>query len=530
MARPVGDIMSGPTRRLVLIALDAAEPRLIEQWMGDGSMPNLRALRLRGAYGRLESSADWLAGSPWPTFYTGTLPSDHGFYHYLQWQADRMQAARASADRLPLDPFWRELSRLGPRVIAVDPPMTYAAEPFNGVEISGWASHDGLVPPCAYPTDVMRWVREEVGASPRTDEEHVALPVRRAFGIRDEQIRAVHMVSKLAVRLMGKEHWDLLLAAFSATHRCGHQLWDQTGLAEQPDSADESAFRDALREVYIACDVALGRIVSAAGDSQIIAFSLHGMGVETTRIDILPEMLRRIITGESSPLPSRKGLLRHVRGWIPNRWRHAVKHRLPVAIQDRLTAFWRLGGTKWSRTRAFCQVADLQGYIRINLKGREGAGVVQPGAEFEELCSCITDGLLTFRDADTGEPVVREVVRSDRLFPPGPRRAELPDLLVGWAPSPVAGQRAIVSPQFGQIDLPTPGRNPTGRSGNHRPHGFFIGVGEGFEAGANIEDGHILDLAPTVYAMLNLPCPGTMRGRDLRSLGAGHRPVVSEAE
>jgi predicted AlkP superfamily phosphohydrolase/phosphomutase len=522
--------VSGLTRRVVLIALDAAEPRLIEQWMGDGSLPHLRALRGRGAYGRLASSADWLAGSPWPTFYSGTLPSDHGLYHHLRWQADRMQFVRPSPDCLPLDPFWRELSRLGPRVIAIDPPMTYPAEPFNGVEISGWASHDGLVPPSVYPTDVMRWVEQEVGGSPRTDEEHVPLPIRRAFGIRDEQIRAVHMVSKLTVRLMERERWDVLLAAFSATHRCGHQLWDHTGLAKQPDPADQSAFEDALREVYIASDAALGRIVSAAGDSQIIAFSLHGMGVETSRVDILPEMLRRIIPGESSPLPSRKSLLRRVRGWIPNSWRHAVKHRLPVVIQDRLTAFWRLGGTNWPHTRAFCQVADLQGYIRINLKGREASGVVEPGAEFDELCSRITDGLLTFRDADTGEPVVREVVRSDRLYPPGPRRAELPDLLVGWAPSPVAGQRAIVSPQLGQIDLPTPGRNPTGRSGNHRPHGFFIGVGEGFEAGANIEDGHILDLAPTVYAMLNLPCPRAMRGRDLRSLSARDRPLVSEAE
>jgi hypothetical protein len=89
----------------------------------------------------------------------------------------------------------------------------------------------------------------------------------------------------------------------------------------------------------------------------------------------------------------------------------------------------------------------------------------------------------------------------------------------------VAGQRALVSPRFGRIELPTPGRNPTGRSGNHRPQGFLIGVGDGFEAGSGIEGGHILDLAPTVYAMLDLPRPDTMPGRDLRTLrgqgGAG---------
>src|SRR5262249_11634395 len=214
-----------------------------------------------------------------------------------------------------------------------------------------------------------------------------------------------------------------------------------TGLADDPGLADQVALSDALRQVYIACDATLGRIVEAAGDGSIMAFSLHGMGAETSRVDALPEMLRRILTGESVPVGPRQSLLRRLRNRVPNGWRHAVKHRLPVVIQDRLTAFWRLGGTDWSRTRAFAQVADLQGYVRINLRGREAAGLVEPGAEFESLCAQIADGLLTFRDADTGEPVVREVLRSDQLYSAGSRRAELPDLLVGWAVSPVAEQR-----------------------------------------------------------------------------------------
>lgn len=510
--------MTQPGPRLFLIGLDAAEPRLIEQWMADGSLPDLRALRQRGAYGRLASSADWLAGSPWPTFYSGVPPSEHGFYHHLRWRPDRMRALRPSPHHLPLAPFWRELSRLGPRVIALDPPLTYAAEPFNGIEISGWASHDGLVPPSAYPSNIMGWVEREVGASPRTDEEHVLLPVRRALGIRDEQIRATGLVGELADALVQREPCDLFIMALSAPHRSGHQLWDESGLADIPSPAERAALADALRQVYIACDAVVGRLIAQAPASAALVFSLHGMGAETSRVDVLPEMVRRILSGESfSPAGPRKGLLQRMRNLVPNTWRHAIKHRLPVAVQDRLTAFWRLGGTDWSRTRAFCQVADLQGYIRINLRGREAAGVVEPGAEYAGLCAQISQGLLTFRDADTGEPVVRDVARSDQVYPGGARLTELPDLLVRWATTPASEQRAIVSPQFGRIELPTPGRNLSGRSGNHRPEGFLIGVGPGFEAGSAVDGAHILDLAPTVYAMLELPKPAEMPGRDLRT-------------
>ncbi len=67
--------MSTPpaANRVLMIALDAGEPALIERWTEDGTLPNLAGLRARGGYGRLKSSGFWLAGSIWPTFHTGTL-------------------------------------------------------------------------------------------------------------------------------------------------------------------------------------------------------------------------------------------------------------------------------------------------------------------------------------------------------------------------------------------------------------------------------------------------------------------------
>jgi len=96
-----------------MIALDAAEPTLIERWMDEGSLPNLARLRDRGSYGRLESSADWMAGSIWPTFHTGTTPGDHGLYHFVQWHKDRMDLFRPSPDWLPQREFWRDAATEG---------------------------------------------------------------------------------------------------------------------------------------------------------------------------------------------------------------------------------------------------------------------------------------------------------------------------------------------------------------------------------------------------------------------------------
>ena len=57
---------------VLMIGIDAAEVSLLQKWMDEGALPNLRALQVRGAFGRLTSTAQWLVGSPWPSFYTGT--------------------------------------------------------------------------------------------------------------------------------------------------------------------------------------------------------------------------------------------------------------------------------------------------------------------------------------------------------------------------------------------------------------------------------------------------------------------------
>jgi predicted AlkP superfamily phosphohydrolase/phosphomutase len=501
--------------RVLMIALDAAEPRLIERWMEDGSLPTLRRLREQGRYGRLESSAAWLGGSPWPTFFLSQTPADHGFYAYLAWRPEQMASTRPTPDYLPLVPFWHDLSRQGPRVIAVDVPLTYEPQPFNGLQLSGWGTHEALVPPAAFPPSLMDIVAREVQAPRRSNEEYGLLPAEQLLDIRDDQRALTAGLGAVGTYLMQRESWDLFLIAFSATHRSGHKLWDHTGTEGVVPRERGAEFDDALHQVYIAADKAVHRLIETAGDDvTILVFSLHGMGENTSRCELLPEMLRRVLAGGPPKEEAGKdrGVVQRLRGLIPNRWRNTIKDRLPLKAQDWLTSFWRMGRADWSKTRAFCLVSDLQGYVRINLRGREAEGIVEPGEEHDRLTAEITVGLQSFVDADSGEPVVRQIRRAADLYSAGARRDLLPDLIVQWSFTPVAAQRRIVSPTFGAIDLPLPGKNACGRSGNHRPQGFLVASGPGIEPGS-IDGGHIMDLAPTAYSLLGQIPPEWMRGR-----------------
>jgi len=110
------------------------------------------------------------------------------------------------------------------------------------------------------------------------------------------------------------------------------------------------------------------------------------------------------------------------------------------------------------------------------------------------------------------ETIVDSINRKDQLFNTGNGFDNLPDLLVKWKSKPAANYKKIVSSEFGELEWPMPGKNPDGRSGNHRPEGFFIAKGEGFEANSFIDDKHIIDLAPTILKRLNVPIPNWMSG------------------
>ena len=321
-------------------------------------------------------------------------------------------------------------------------------------------------------------------------------------------------VTRLAKALMDRENWDLFIVVYSATHRGGHQLWNKTNVTNEINEDEESKIDQALQKVYAACDQAIGELSDAAGDdATVFVCSLHGMGINHSRTELLPEITAKILEYETEKSTyQRPMLLNQIREMIPSTWRHAFKKRLPYKFQDALTSYWRMGGSDWSNTPVIGLVGDYDGYLQVNLKGRETQGIVEPGEEYKTWVEIFTEGLKSFVDADSGEPIVKAILRRDDLGLHGGCLEHFPDLIVQWHETSASKHRMLVSPQYGNISWPTPGRNPEGRSGNHRQNGFILVHGDGFYPNSDLETIGIVDLAPTILDILGLPKLPKMEG------------------
>ncbi len=521
--------------RLVLLALDAADPTLVRRWSADGYLPTFAALLKSGTVVPVATPPAVLESAVWPTCLTGASAAAHGMFasHKLQvgtyFLADAMRA-----DRLPFPPFWAWLSRAGRRVTAIDVPFARPLPEVRGVQITNWGAHDGWAwdraswPPRLIDDVVHRFGDHPVGrceGRDRTLGEYADLHARLLAGVRQKTALLQHCV--------GMAEWDFLFGVYSEAHCAGHQLWHFMD-ESHPRHVPRAALHTAIRDVYQALDAGVASVLQRLpSDLPVLVLLSHGMGPWYDGSHLLPTILDTLGLGGTSTLaptasatdPSRaRTLLWRLRSMLPVSIRNRVKSQFPRAVQriwqsTHRRALYPCGNPAAQAFAIPCH--RMTGGIRINVQGREPAGRVRPGREYDALCAELTTALEDLRNADTGEPAVCWVQRADVLFR-GRCIPEMPDLFVEWDHRvPIW---AVCSDRLGVVS----GAPQGDRTGEHRDGGLLIAAGPPFRSGELTDSMDMQDLAPTVLDFLNVPTPAYMEGDSClsRILGVTNRSLA----
>ncbi len=497
-------------RPLLVLGFEMGDGDTFRRFAADGTMPVVAEF-LAGGLRRLASPADRLHIAAWPSLYTGMPPGEHGVYFTFQPRPGVQGWVRFETGLYGVPTLWRRLDGAGVRTLVFDAPYTHPEEGHGGAAVFDWGCWARYLDGVSRPAPLLGRLRRAVGRYPLPWEAHdlgfAPLDVDRVVPALE---RALAARAQAAAWLLREHAVDFALMVFGETHVAGHYLF-----------GDE----DALRRFHAALDDAVGRVLEAAGPAwDVVLVSADGTRPNRAGWHLLPEVLARFGWYASAehaagatedgntekPAVAGGGFdpVRRLRDLLPRDLRKSLARRLPRALRDRLARRVDTAAVDWSRTRAYPLPTDLEGLIRLNLRGREPEGTVAPEAA-RALVEEMRAKLSELVDPGRGRRVVREVLVVDEVFP-GRRRDRLPDLVVVW--DDAAPVEAVHHPEIGTVC----GCSPDPRPGTHAGPGFAATRG-----GVAAAEGDVLDLAPSVLARFGVAPPAEMRGEVWPEIAAG---------
>lgn len=220
----------------------------------------------------------------------------------------------------------------------------------------------------------------------------------------DDVSFTVQQFRKMMNGMLEDEDVGLFVQVYEYTDRVGHVMWRFLD-PEHPayDAKKAADFAPAVARSYQQMDAIVGDAMKRLkGDDVLIVLSDHGFAT-----------WRRSVNYDT---------------WLVQNGYLALKGgNEKQADLEQLFGqgeFWP--NVDWSRTKAY---AMGLGEIYVNLKGREGQGIVSPGAEYEALRKEIAERLLTLVDPVTGKKPVAAVYTREEAY--GSFDADvIPDLFV----------------------------------------------------------------------------------------------------
>jgi predicted AlkP superfamily phosphohydrolase/phosphomutase len=496
----------------LLIELDSVHSRLIRFAVDNGFMPCLAGLMGQGVCKSVEYEIP-LQVAAWQSSQTGLSAVEHQFISFDNVLPGSYRNTRGFKHGGRLTRYWEHLSAAGKRVLVLNNVMgASASKKINGIHICGFAIHvtgeyGGIK---AYPEvhayEFSRRFPNDLYHIEDWGSQSLLKPRRLLEGVRSNLARKAQVYSEY----MARESWDHVHVGFDDLHGLGHMLI--RNLDEALDGAPSTHDGELNGILFAACsalDDAIAEVVEAAGPNVNVAcLTIGGIDCENTWSHQLDSLLALFRAGAG---PGQTRIYNRLGGaW--NRLPHTAKKwvlPLKTRLRDQYMARRRKSAPVFAMP-----LNEEHGCIRVNLRGREPNGMVEPGTQYERLCGEITAQLEALREPGSGVSLVREVVHLPTKLHYDPALpTSLPDLLVVWTRDKTIREVELASgARYVRAFGPA-------RAGDHVIDGMLVLSGPLW--GNPDPDGtcSVLDISPTILQAHHQPIPRSMPGRPLSASG-----------
>jgi len=491
------DILS-PMSRTLLVGFDGALLSLAEPWVADGRMPALGSLFEEGAYGLMRSVYPYNSAVAWTSLATGVDPGRHGIFDFLLPGGGSYALRVATREDRLVPALWNHVAASGGRAGVVNIPMTFPAEPIDGVMVSGMDA-PRLEDRAVHPTGELERVRRSgyriisgAGEAARKGDWERA---------ERELVETLVARSTYVQELARPRDLDLLMVNFEATDGAHHYFWQHHDPGHsRHDPALAGRWGDTIARVYEATDRELGRLIEVYEPDTVFVVSDHGGGPTDDWVLFINDWLAaegflHLVRGGSSTIARR--LYGQVKERVPEPLRRGLRPWLGKTV-DRAKGNALYGDVDWSRSSAYAQ---MQAGIRLNLAGREPSGIVAEAgrgrvlAELSAKAEALVDP--TGKRVFSAALVAADVYRGDA---PGGW-----DLVLERRPQIHVRSRNTTSRPGSLVRLSDLGMYLP--SGLHTPVGMVAAAGAGIAKSGQVLETDIHDVAPSVLAVMGVGAP-----------------------
>jgi predicted AlkP superfamily phosphohydrolase/phosphomutase len=387
-------------------------------------------------------------------------------------------------------------------------------ETINGIHICGFATHIsgeyGVINahPAVYADELNRRFPDDLYHIEDWGSQSLLKPGRLLKGVCSNLERKAQVYCEF----MKSECWDHVHIGLDDLHGLCHMFIHN--LDETLNVAASATASESNHMVFAACtalDDAIAEVVRAAGpNANVACLTIGGIDCENTWSHQLDSLLALIRTGAGTGQTRIYNRLGGAWNWLPHttkRWILPLK----TLLRDRYMAARRKSAAAFSMP-----LNEEHGCIRVNLRGREPNGMIEPGKQYERLCAEITAQLEAVRDVESGSRLVQEVVHLPTHLKYDPASlTSLPDLLVVWTRDKAIEEVITASgAHYKRAFRPA-------RAGDHVIDGMLILNGPQWQNLQPEGSCSVLDVTPSILQAHGQPIPPSMPGRPLGACIAG---------
>jgi predicted AlkP superfamily phosphohydrolase/phosphomutase len=454
---------------LVVVGLDALDPFFLQKWVDSGYLPTFKKLIENGVFGKLKSTIPPVTIPAWPAMFTGKNPGKLGVFDFFD-----VKKVEKGYTLKPFSPascrgsyVWDILGSFGKKSGIINFPELFKSYEVNGFMVNSLHEFS------TYPEKLAG----ELEAAVPNSESYIKHPFESTKKFK----KSTSVEWKIDKYLRKNYNIDLFVHVFRILDVAMHHA-----------SSEEK-----LKEVYMEMDKELGDYLEAGKNKNVLIVSDHG-GKEYSKKFYVNSYLKEAGYLKLKNPSHSKSFIRSLSYSLLNTFPGLEK------FFDKLSDFFtRVTGKNlrpslgelfssidWDLSEAFAYTLTASNFV--------GFWLLKKDVNLKKQ-------LLELKDPESEQKIVKNIFSKEEIYN-GPMLNLLPDLVAEL------DEEYLATSELGPFTFCNT------KHFAHQKYGTIIAYGDDFKEKMLINNAEIVDVAPTILHMLDVPIPEDMDGKVLKGI------------